>query len=148
MGAEEPPQVYQRLLGVPPDLPVPIFNVQFGLLLRKDLHRAFDRLDFSFYVKEGPRQAFAWMSLTRITGRRSICPCLRGRSALISREENTSGPVPWDIRLAPESAVHLMALHTMPSSTYAGFLLWHDCCIMIVWMKPLYGYHAGRGNRF
>lgn len=42
-------QVYRTLLGIPQPVPPPLFEPQFGLLLRKDLHRAFDRLDFSLY---------------------------------------------------------------------------------------------------
>ncbi|KAL0240172.1 hypothetical protein I308_106720 [Cryptococcus tetragattii IND107] len=46
------PDIYQALLNIPASLPPPLFEVQFGLLLRKELHHAWDRLDFSFFVKD------------------------------------------------------------------------------------------------
>ena len=42
-------QVYQRILQI--DHEPPQFDVSFGLLLRDDLHHAFDRLEWSFYYK-------------------------------------------------------------------------------------------------
>ncbi|KIR31328.1 hypothetical protein L804_06632 [Cryptococcus deuterogattii 2001/935-1] len=46
------PDIYQALLNIPASIPPPLFEVQFGLLLRKELHHAWDRLDFSFFVKD------------------------------------------------------------------------------------------------
>jgi hypothetical protein len=42
-------QLYHNMLGIPDSIPPPLFEPEFGLLLRKDLHHSFDRLDFSFY---------------------------------------------------------------------------------------------------
>lgn len=42
-------KVYQRILHI--DHEPPQFDVSFGLLLRDDLHHAFDRLEWSFYYK-------------------------------------------------------------------------------------------------
>lgn len=42
-------KIYQRILHIEHDPPQ--FDVSFGLLLRDDLHHAFDRLEWSFYDK-------------------------------------------------------------------------------------------------
>lgn len=42
-------QVYQNLLNIHRE--PPLFSASVGLLLRDDLHHAFDRLEFSFYRK-------------------------------------------------------------------------------------------------
>jgi hypothetical protein len=44
-------QVYEAILGIQNE--IPIFYPACGLLLRDDLHHAFDRLEFSFHVKVG-----------------------------------------------------------------------------------------------
>ncbi|RSH85393.1 hypothetical protein EHS25_004789 [Saitozyma podzolica] len=44
--------LYQRILSLPPRAP-PIFQPSSGLLLEDALHRAWDRLEISFYFREG-----------------------------------------------------------------------------------------------
>lgn len=44
-------QVYEAILGIQNE--IPIFYPACGLLLRDDLHHAFDRLEFSFHIKVG-----------------------------------------------------------------------------------------------
>ncbi|OCF70811.1 hypothetical protein I204_08538 [Kwoniella mangroviensis CBS 8886] len=42
-----------QCLKADPTYPAPIFSVSAGLLLRDDIHHAFDRLELSFYFKDG-----------------------------------------------------------------------------------------------
>lgn len=42
-------QLYRDILNIP--YPPPLFAVSAGLLLRDDIHHAFDRLELSFYFQ-------------------------------------------------------------------------------------------------
>jgi hypothetical protein len=54
--AERHPQVYRAILGLRDEEPVSeMFQASAGLLLRPDLHKAFDNLDISRYYKVGTR---------------------------------------------------------------------------------------------
>ena len=44
-------QIYEQILSIQNE--IPIFYPACGVLLRDDLHHAFDRLEFSFYSKVG-----------------------------------------------------------------------------------------------
>lgn len=75
-------QIYQALLNIPASPPPPLFEVQFGLLLRKELHHAWDRLDFSFFVKvRFITDMVKWgrKQLIVSLGRRYICTRLHWR---------------------------------------------------------------------
>ncbi|ORY21686.1 hypothetical protein BCR39DRAFT_52162 [Naematelia encephala] len=63
--------VYENILGIQNE--VPIFYASCGLLLRDDLHHAFDRLECSFYLKRSLLLVFA---VSRDTDR--IPACLDG----------------------------------------------------------------------
>jgi hypothetical protein len=48
------PQVYRAMLGLRDEEPVSeMYQASAGMLLRPDLHKAFDNLDISFYHKVG-----------------------------------------------------------------------------------------------